>query len=320
VSGRRITTFALGFAAGFGSYRLLRTPSLGPTSQPEPATDYAGALEKLQALEALDTARVNPVCRTRLLTHGHMTERAIVMLHGFTNCPQQFVDLADEFFDAGFNVLIPRLPRHGLERLAEDLKDVTVEELIMTANRAIDIAHGLGERVILFGFSMGGLLAGWFAQNREDIDRVILVSPGLGMAGVAPALMSVYANGLRWLPNFFRWWDADVRESREGPQHAYPRIPSHGIAALLRLSLALQRQVHMTRPAVDDILVVTNPCDDTVRNSVTEEVVFYWRLHGADVATYCFPQEWALIHDIIDPQQTQRQTERVYPVLRDLIC
>ena len=54
-----------------------------------PATDYADAMEQLAALRALDTAEINPQCVTQALTHGRATERAIVLIHGMTNCPRQ---------------------------------------------------------------------------------------------------------------------------------------------------------------------------------------------------------------------------------------
>jgi alpha-beta hydrolase superfamily lysophospholipase len=74
---------------------------------------YAEAIEIAKGLQDLDGPNVNPVCHTRLYTHGRQTERALVLLHGFTNCPRQFDDLGKDFFARGWNVLIPRYPRHG---------------------------------------------------------------------------------------------------------------------------------------------------------------------------------------------------------------
>jgi len=77
------------------------------------AGEYEGAVDIGASIQALEGPNANPACRTRLYTHGHRTERALVLLHGFTNCPAQFDALGRQWFERGWNVLIPRYPRHG---------------------------------------------------------------------------------------------------------------------------------------------------------------------------------------------------------------
>ena len=74
---------------------------------------YEEAVEIAESFRALDGPNVNPACQTRLYTHGRRVERSLVLLHGFTNCPAQFDALGKQFFERGWNVLIPRYPRHG---------------------------------------------------------------------------------------------------------------------------------------------------------------------------------------------------------------
>jgi hypothetical protein len=90
---------------------LSRRKSRGLDSQPDPAPDYDGALERLAGLHGHDDERVNPVCASRGLLHGRKTEKAIILIHGITNCPQQFAPLGEQFFERGYNVLLPRMPR-----------------------------------------------------------------------------------------------------------------------------------------------------------------------------------------------------------------
>ncbi len=100
--------------------------SLG-VSLADPSRDYAAALVKWEALRAQDGAEVNPVCRSTLLTHGARAEQAAVLVHGVTNCPQQFVQLAPLLFDQGYNVLIPRIPWNGfLDRSGEAMRNRAV--------------------------------------------------------------------------------------------------------------------------------------------------------------------------------------------------
>src|SRR5260370_12688722 len=57
----------------------------------DPATDYETAMVCFAQLQAQAEAdeTLNPVFRSKLLTHASNTERAIILMHGMTNCPQQ---------------------------------------------------------------------------------------------------------------------------------------------------------------------------------------------------------------------------------------
>ena len=123
---------------------------------------YQAGIEIAESLKALDGPNVNPACRTRLYTHGHRTERSLVLLHGFTNCPQQFDALGKHFHDLGWNVLIPRYPRHGYsDRLTTSIAELRADMLIAVANRAGEAGAGLGHRLTVAGLSLreGGILA-----------------------------------------------------------------------------------------------------------------------------------------------------------------
>ena len=131
----------------------------------------------------MEGPELNPVCRSILLTHGLRTERAVVFFHGYTNCPQQFSELGKIFYDMGYNVLIPRLPRHGLaDRKVENLSPLKAEELRDCADISVDIACGLGQKVYVAGLSAGGTLSAWIAQNRSEVTRAVLIAPALGFS------------------------------------------------------------------------------------------------------------------------------------------
>src|SRR5262249_31232781 len=67
----------------FGHVRALHAPGTS-----HPAIGYADALERLAKLRDRDDSTINPECHTILWTHGQKVEHAIVLLHGFTNCPK----------------------------------------------------------------------------------------------------------------------------------------------------------------------------------------------------------------------------------------
>ena len=155
----------LGFAI------LLHAAHESLQSHPDPARDYAAAINHFQEIQKVEGPELNPVCHSILLTHGMRTERAVVFFHGYTNCPEQFRELGQIFYDMGDNVLIPRLPRHGMaDRKVENLTPLKAEELRDCADTSVDIARGLGQKVYVAGLSAGGTLTAWIAQNRSDAD------------------------------------------------------------------------------------------------------------------------------------------------------
>ncbi|HEV2477336.1 MAG TPA: alpha/beta hydrolase, partial [Candidatus Dormibacteraeota bacterium] len=113
---------------------------------------YAEGIRIAKTIKDLDGPNVNPVCQSRLYTHGHRTERSLVLLHGFTNCPQQMDALGKQLFAQGWNVFIPRYPRHGYtNRLTDAIAELRAEHLVALASRSVEVGTGLGERLTVAG-------------------------------------------------------------------------------------------------------------------------------------------------------------------------
>ncbi len=287
-----------------------------------PAQNYTEALTKLAALEALDGSDVNPVCRSRSLTHGAMTDRAIVLLHGMTNCPQQFHTFAQLLFERGYNVLIPRENHNGLEdRDTKALGSLTLDELTTFCDRVADIAQGLGRRVTVLGISAGAVMAAWLAQFRADIDAAMVIAPSLGILPNLPPVINGPANQavisiLSVLPNIMT---QSFRPFTAGPPQGYRGFATRGLAAIMRQGRQVMRAAEKAPPAARKVLMVLNHADPAVNNRMSERLVELWRAQGAQVATHYFPVSDKLGHDIIDPQQPDQRVDLVYPILLDLL-
>lgn len=290
-------------------------------SQPDPAPNYAAAEEKFAALQALDGDDVNPVCRSQLLTHGVRVERAIVLMHGMTNCPAQYTDLAPLFFERGYNVLIPRMPRNGLTDLnTDDLKNLTPQELTLHGDQVMDIARGLGEQVTVVGLSGSAVITAWLAQFRADLDKAVAVAPVFGILPNWPGLgtgANHAASGLlNVMPNIMT---QSIMPFKEGPAHGYLGFASHGLSRTMDLGAVIFKAAQTTPPAARRALVVMNDADPAVNNAMIRDLAARWKKTAPDrVEFYTFPASMKLIHDIIDPQQKQQQTALVYPILLDL--
>jgi len=284
------------------------------------AVGYAEAVEIAESLKALDGPNVNAICHTRLYTHGRRVERSLVLLHGFTNCPAQFDELGRQFFERGWNVLIPRYPRHGYsDRMNTAIAELRSEHLVAVANRAAEAGAGLGERLVVAGLSLGAILTGYLAQTREGIERAVLIAPMFGLKPIPGPALTALTEAAAVLPNFYIWWNAKAKDTI-GPSHGYPRFATHAYAALFRTGRTVMTLASQSAPRAKSITVITNAGEPRLDNRFTYRLVERWRQHGADVETFEFPTHEGLPHDLIDPiGNPPAVTERSYPVMRRFI-
>ncbi len=290
----------------------------GLSLEPHPAQNYAEAVERIETLQAGES-NLNPVCRTQFMTHGKKTERVIIFVHGYTNCPQQFTELGKRFYALGYNVLIAPEPHHGLaDRMTDEQARLTAEELAAYSSQVVDIAQGLGDYVVMAGISQGGVITAWAAQNRSDVDLAVLISPGFGFKQIPTPLTTAIGNFFLLAPVSYEWWDPQLMENA-GPSYAYPRYTRRVLGQLIRLGAAVQVEAQQSAPAAHAILVVTNANDTSVNNELTAQIVQEWQAHGANLSTYEFRTEMGLPHDLIDPNQENGNVELVYPSLIELI-
>ncbi len=305
-------------------YLALVPPATGNlASHPQPVANYAEAVNRIAALQAQESATFNPQCTTQFLTHDQKAARAIAFVHGYTNCPVQFLQLGQQFYALGYNVLIVPLPHHGLaDRLTDDLTNFTAEDMAAYSDQVVDIERGLGDRISIVGLSGGGVVTAWAAQTRTDLDQAVLIAPGFDVRPIPNAFEALVTNVVLLLPDSFQWWDPVGHDSNPtGPMsHAYPRFSVHGLAQQLRLGYAVRALARRSAPGASSILVITNASDLSVDNGVTAGVVADWRAHGAaHVTTYEYPQNLGLSHDLIDPAQSYQHVDIVYPKLIELI-
>jgi esterase/lipase len=289
-------------------------------SHPNPASSYAEAAERAQAWAAEAPADMLPAGRLQLMSYGQKVERAIVFVHGYTNCPEQFRRLGQLFFERGYNVLIAPLPYHGLaDRLTPVHARLRAGELAAYGDRAADIAQGLGNEVTVAGLSMGGVVTAWVGQYRRDVALVAPISPALGMYVVPAPLTPLVAGLMRRLPNQFQWWNP-VRQANDGFDYGYPQYATRALAEMMHLGLTVQRTAQTTPPAARALLMITNASDRAVNNTVARGLAHAWQRHSPNLQTFEFEASLDLLHDLIDPNQPGQRIDMVYPKLLELLA
>lgn len=291
---------------------LLDSSSLG--AQPHPAANYAAAMERIGEVTLADAVAA-PGGESLALVHGRRTARAIVLFHGFTNSPRQFRQIAETLHQRGDNVFVPRLAYHGLrDGSVRELAHLTAEQLRDHADTAIDIAHGLGESVVVAGLSLGGNLAAWSAQFRPEVTRALTISAALGLAHVPPISDHVLLRGVLELPDHTRSQAADSRR----PDRTWG-WSTHAIGQMVRFGLAVRETSRKHAPAAREIFMLLNAHDHTISRSRNLELAGCWSAAGGRVAAWEFPDSLNLPHDLVDPDEPSGNIDATYPVILGLI-
>lgn len=281
--------------------RLSVTAPTAPTV--DPAADRPAALARLAELTGLD-AGIPQATRTRLLEPSVEAPVTIVVWHGFTNAPSQFIAVAERLRDAGYRVLLPRMPHHGLpDLLNRELASLTEAELVGHVDTCIDIAAGLGDEVWVAGLSAGGIMAAWAAATRPEVSRALLAAPLVAPKGFPMPAVRLCVKYPRIVPSYYMWWDPRVKDAMpDNSPHAYPGFPLPGVMPFLHLSESLFDGSVPVGHQLERVVLVTNPSDLAVRQDAA--IAFADRVFGAAAdylghATIDPELHWT--HDFVDP-------------------
>ncbi|HEX8806956.1 MAG TPA: alpha/beta fold hydrolase [Candidatus Aquilonibacter sp.] len=284
-----------------------------------PASDYRAGIDRMHTIMDRDDDRIAPFARTALYEHGARAPWSVVLFHGLTNNPAQYVDFAPQLYALGANVVVPRMPLHGYaDRMTDALAGLTAQMLLDAAYEAVDAAVGLGERVAALGISMGGLLCAYLAQYRSDVATSVPVAPDFGLLHFGRGVTDLLCHVALWLPNFFLWWDPRVKGAQR-PATAYPRFSTHALMQTIRIGDAVYDAAKTMAPAAGRISTVVNVRDPAVNNAVTEQVVERWKRLRAGSIDYIGLTNLPENHDIIDPGNPQACIGVVYPKLIDIL-
>lgn len=269
---------------------------------------------RLERLIARDHSGVAEKGRTIAHVHGSRQERAVVLLHGFTKNSAQFERLAFDLFKRGYNVLVPRLPRHGhADPLSTALERLRADDLVEAVAEYVAIAQELGERVTIAGFSLGGLLAAWAAQHYA-VERAVPIAPFLGVSWIPNRLMGSVAEQLLRAPNRFHWWNPILRERRPA-ENGYPRYATHAIAQSYRIARSLLDEARTNRPVAEHITIVVNAAEVAVNNYAIRKLYQNWCRRRPEAVELLILAGLPLSHDLFSPLRHGRLADRAYPHL-----
>ena len=282
---------------------------------------FEESLRLVQLIQARDDSTILPAARTLLYEHGRATDLAVVLFHGFTNCPAQYAFFAYQLHARGCNVLIPRLPEHGdVDRMTTRLERMTASQLTATAMDAVDAARGLGRRIAVSGISLGGVLCAWLATQRADIDLCVPLAPAFGIDHIWFPLSVFTAAAMRAMPpSRYAWWDDRLKE-KITPSHAYPRYPLRALGECYLIGeWTLGAQAPFPGQSRTRVSFALNPLDPAVNNGVAAELSERWRVSGELASREVWLGGFPVMHDVIERENPHECVKRCYPPLIDLI-
>ncbi len=160
----------------FGAYLIERTRPRTPervvcSARPDFASFYEGRLARSRA------AGARPGNEEKWVRHGAVTPVALLYVHGFGASRMEGEFVVDRLSRGfGWNTYYLRLPGHGTN--AADHARTHFHEYLREAEESLCAVSALGNRVVLIGTSMGGLLATHLAATYpERVTALVLVSP-----------------------------------------------------------------------------------------------------------------------------------------------
>lgn len=214
---------------------LYISPLEFPSPSPSPSTGHTLEETVFNTFDSKEINDITPDCKSVVMRHSEATD-VVILFHGITNCPYQFREVADHLYDAGYNVLIPRMPGHGYkDKMTDALAYSTPDQLLKYAEDAMVVAKQLGQHIHIIGLSAGGTLALWEGVQHH-IDSVLVIAPLMYPSGFDVWLRDPIIRYTELMPNEFRWWDESKRDNLPGSPYSYPRYSSKSMGAFMHIA------------------------------------------------------------------------------------
>jgi len=200
------------------------------------------------------------------------SNKAILLIHGLTDSPYSYHDLAQFFYQQGFTVRTLLLPGHATA--PSDLLDVSYQQWQQASQYAIERTLKDFEQVYLGGFSTGGaLIFDYLMQQQvasEKIKGLFMWSP----ASKAKSDQAWLAQYVDYIP-FVDWidLDADIDFAK------YESFPYNAAAQVHALMSRIVGAEAMSNRFMHDIpvFVVASEHDQTIETKQTLLLIEQWQ-------------------------------------------
>ncbi len=254
------------------------------------ASTTATILEQAKTREDALPIR-NDKCRSKFYFQSHPTPKVCLFFHGFTAGPYQFEPLGEALFKAGYNVLIPLQPGHGIAGNWNGDNPPPLSEDIQVYKQFVlewfQQAKLLGKDLVVGGLSSSGVLAAWLAlKYPQEIYRSLVFAPYLsGNNKLVDWLVEI-------LPFYYEWLNKD-----NPGNFGYDgfRIPA------LRIFLDMAQEIldrAKSTPAAP-MLIVSSESDHATNPHEHQELFTSVLNHQPKSWYYCFDKQLKIPHTMM---------------------
>lgn len=181
-------------------------------------------------LAVVHQAPIQSACEPfRLQARGAIRRGSMLLLHGFTACPQQYWDIGQMLADAGFDVIVPLLPGHGQVyrlkdgQVADDLSRMPKDQAYRVYQdfgvQMSEMLRAEPERRLIGGLSLGGVVAATALERLPGFyTRALLFAPVFDV--VRPSNLYIAPVNV-FLPEFLTSWGPGCENERAGGRGGY---------------------------------------------------------------------------------------------------
>ena len=198
---------------------------------------------------------------------------AVLLIHGLTDSPYLFHDLANSFVEQGISVRTLLLPGHGTA--AEALVDIDQADWRQAASYAIKSMLNDFDNVYLGGFSTGGALVVDYLNHNtlkeselQKLKGVMLWSP----ASEAKA-------GMAWAAKYVSWFTDYLDEAADIDFAKYESFPANAGAQVHALMKRIEPKKLKGLRNIP-FFVVASEVDQTINSEATVNILARWHVQN----------------------------------------
>lgn len=274
------------------------------------STTTAAIIEQAKIREDAMPVR-NEKCRSKFFFHPHPTPKVFLFFHGFTAGSYQFEPLGETLFKAGYNVLVPLKPGHGIAgNWNGENPPPLPEDFLVYQQFALEWlqkAKALGKQLIIGGYSTGGTLAAWLAQEYpQEIAKTLLFAPYLGSSLIMTNWL------IEILPFYYEWLNKD-----NPGNFGYDgfRIP----AARLFLDLGQEILERAKTTPTTPMLIVSSESDQAVNRQEHRELFESVLKYQPKSWYYCFDKDLDIPHTMMTELEGNHYLEQLITLAKNYI-
>jgi len=193
------------------------------------------------------------------------SQNGILMLHGFTSSPYEFLDMSRAFESEGYSISVPLLRGHG--NSVEELSNCQWYQWFEDAKKALFELRKLCENVFVVGQSMGGTLALHLAAHYQ-VEAIVLLAPGMFLKQKGSSLLPLVSPFKKYINKND---GPDIKnEISKSKAVTFDRTPIKGIIELNRLFSHVEKDL----PEVYCPSLLFHSVDDHVIDYKSSEYIY----------------------------------------------